>query len=272
MSGQVRAMVLAGNGINCEMETAHAVRLAGADLVDVVYLWDLATGAANLAAYQLLCLPGGFLDGDDLGSARASAIRIRGTEVNGERLFDQVLRFVGDGGLVIGICNGFQLMVKLGLLPALGGALGTQQVTLTWNDSGRFEDRWVHLKADPDSPCVFTRGLDRIELPVRHGEGKVVFADDGVRAGLFSARQVPLSYVHPQTGEPTMDYPANPNGSPHAVAALTDPSGRLFGLMPHPEGFLHRTNHPRWTGLDLPEEGQGLALFRNAVEFVRQEG
>jgi phosphoribosylformylglycinamidine synthase len=270
MTGQVRAMVLAGNGINCEMETAHAVRLAGADRVDVVYIWDLAAGAANLAGYRLLCLPGGFLDGDDLGSARASAIRIRGTEVRGERLFDQLLRFADDGGLMIGICNGFQLLVKLGLLPALGGALGTQQVTLTWNDSGRFEDRWVHLGADPESPCVFTRGLTRIELPVRHGEGKIVFADDRVRASLFAERQVPLSYMNPLTGEPTVEYPFNPNGSPNAVAALTDPSGRLFGLMPHPEAFVHRTNHPRWTRQDLPEEGQGLALFRNAVEFIRQ--
>ena len=272
MPGQVRAMVLAGNGINCEIETAHAVRLAGADRVDVVYLWDLAAGAANLASYQLLCLPGGFLDGDDLGSARASTIRIRGTEVQGERLFDQVRRFADDGGLVIGICNGFQLMVKLGLLPALGGELGAQQVTLTWNDSGRFEDRWVHLKADSESPCVFTRGLDRIELPVRHGEGKLVFADDGVRGGLFAERQVPLCYIDPESGEPTMQYPLNPNGSPNAVASLTDPSGRLFGLMPHPEAFLHRTNHPRWTRQELPEEGQGLALFRNAVDFIRQDG
>jgi phosphoribosylformylglycinamidine synthase len=269
MTSQVRAMVLAGNGINCEIETAHACRTAGADQVDVVYLWDLAAGATSLAGYQLLCLPGGFLDGDDLGSARASAIRIRGTAVGEEQLFDQIRRFADDGGLMIGICNGFQLMVKLGLLPALDGELGTQQVTLTWNDSGRFEDRWVHLAADPESPCVFTRGLEWIELPVRHGEGKVVFATDEIRSGLFSARQVPLSYIDPRTGEPTMEYPLNPNGSPNAVAALTDPSGRLFGLMPHPEAFLHRTNHPKWMRADLPEEGDGLALFRNAVEFIR---
>jgi phosphoribosylformylglycinamidine (FGAM) synthase-like amidotransferase family enzyme len=268
MARRVRAMVLAGNGINCEMETAHACRLAGADDVDVVFLWDLATGAGSLASYQLLCLPGGFLDGDDLGSARASTIRIRGTAVAGERLFDQVRRFAADGGLVIGICNGFQLMVKLGLLPALGGALGTQQVTLTWNDSGRFEDRWVHLGVDSESPCVFTRGLSRIELPVRHGEGKIVCGSDEIRAGLFAGRQVPLCYLDPQSGEPTLEYPHNPNGSPNAIAALTDPSGRLFGLMPHPEAFLHRTNHPRWTRQELPEEGQGLALFRNAVEFI----
>jgi phosphoribosylformylglycinamidine synthase len=263
-------MVLAGNGINCEIETAHACRSAGADEVDVVYLWDLAAGAADLSGYQLLCLPGGFLDGDDLGSARASAIRIRATEAKGGRLFDQLQGFAADGGLMIGICNGFQLMVKLGLLPALGGTSGDQQVTLTWNDSGRFEDRWVRLKAEPESPCVFTRGIEHLELPVRHGEGKIVFAADRVRSGLFAARQVPLCYADPATGEPTIEYPHNPNGSPNAVAALTDPSGCLFGLMPHPEAFLHRTNHPQWTRRDLPEEGSGLALFRNAVDFIRE--
>ena len=150
MSRTIRVMVLAGNGINCEMETAHACRRAGADEVEIKYLWDLASGDANLAdGYQMLCLPGGFLDGDDLGAAKATAIRIHHTRVGDRRLFDQILGFVGDGGLVIGICNGFQLMVKLGLLPAMDGGLGTQHVTLTWNDPGRFEDRWVDLQAEP---------------------------------------------------------------------------------------------------------------------------
>ncbi len=269
MSRQVRVMVLAGNGINCEMETAHACRLAGADQVDTTYLWDLASGKASLAGYDLLCLPGGFLDGDDLGSARASAIRIRNTHVGEERLFDGIARFIDDGGLAIGICNGFQLMVKLGLLPALGGAVGSQQMTLTWNDSGRFEDRWVDLATDPESPSIFTRGLERISLPVRHGEGKVVSVDKGVEDNLLGQHQVPLYYIDPETGRPTTEYPQNPNGSRHGIASLSDPSGRLFGLMPHPEGFLHRTNHPKWTRRDLPDEGDGLALFVNAVDFIR---
>ncbi|HUT76923.1 MAG TPA: phosphoribosylformylglycinamidine synthase subunit PurQ [Polyangia bacterium] len=270
MARQVRVLVLTGNGINCELETAHACRLAGADQVEVRYLWDLASGSSSLAGYGMVCLPGGFLDGDDLGSARASAIRLRHTEVGGRRLVDQFLSFVADGGLMIGICNGFQLMVKLGLLPASGSGSGRQQVTLTWNDSGRFEDRWVHLAADPESPCVFTRGLDRLQLPVRHGEGKIVLGPEAPLEALEAARQIPLRYVHPETGEPTGQFPWNPNGSPGAIAALTDPSGRLFGLMPHPEAFLHRTNHPRWTREKLPEEGAGLALFRNAVEFLRR--
>jgi phosphoribosylformylglycinamidine synthase len=268
MARVVRAMVLAGNGINCEMETAHACRLAGADEVAITYLWDLASGNASLAGCDLLCLPGGFLDGDDLGSARASAIRLRHTRVGGGSLLDQIGAFVDRGGLMIGICNGFQLMVKLGLLPALGGERGAQQVTLTWNDSARFEDRWVTLGVDPASPCVFTRGLARLELPVRHGEGKIVASPEAID-GIRAAHQAPLAYVDPATGTPTTSYPLNPNGSPFGIAALTDPTGRLFGLMPHPEAFLHRTNHPRWTREQLPEEGAGLALFRNAVEFIR---
>ena len=269
MSRRVRAMVLAGNGINCEMETAHACKLGGVDQTDITYLWDLASGKATLEGYDLLCLPGGFLDGDDLGSARASAIRLRHTEVNGRSLTDQIVGFVSNGGLVIGICNGFQLMIKLGLLPALDNKANEVQATLTWNDSSRFEDRWVNLKIDPESPCVFTRGLDKIMLPIRHGEGKIV-APDETFDRILTAHQAPLAYIDPKTGESTMEYPLNPNGTAHGIAGLTDPTGRLFGLMPHPEAFLHRTNHPRWTRENLPEEGDGLALFRNAVEYIRE--
>jgi phosphoribosylformylglycinamidine synthase len=272
MAPQVRVLVLAGNGINCEMETAHACRLAGADHVDIVYIWDLASGKVNLDGYNLLCLPGGFLDGDDLGSARASTIRIHNTPIGGARLFDQFQQFVESGGLAIGICNGFQLMVKLGLLPAIDNAIGSQQVTLTWNDSGRFEDRWVHLAIDPESPCVFTRGMTTIALPVRHGEGKFVAPDNETREKLLSEHQVPLFYIDPKNGEATTTYPQNPNGSPNGIAGLTNSTGRLFGLMPHPEAFLHRTNHPNWTRLALPEQGDGLAFFVNAVNFIHQGG
>jgi phosphoribosylformylglycinamidine synthase I len=272
MTRQVRVMILAGNGINCEMETSHACRLAGAEVVDIVYIWDLASNRAALKGYDLLCLPGGFLDGDDLGSARASAIRLRHTKVEGISLTEQIERFISDGGLAIGICNGFQLMVKLGLLPMLGGEMGSQQATLTFNDSGRFECRWVDLVVDPDSPCVFTRGLSRLSLPIRHGEGKLVPMDDSVLEQLNENHQVPLRYINPADGLPTETYPMNPNGSRRGMAALTDATGRLFGMMPHPEAFLHRTNHPHWTRRTLPEEGDGLALFRNAVSFVRQNG
>ena len=273
MTSSVKVLVLAGNGINCEMETAHACRLAGADQVDITYLWDLATGKASLSGYHLLCLPGGFLDGDDLGSARASAIRFRHTQVGENLLFDQFRDFKKSGGLAIGICNGFQLMAKLGLLPNLDNQRdeqdNIQQMTLTWNDSGRFEDRWVDLCIDAESPCVFTIGLERISLPVRHGEGKLV-ASDEIQHRVLENHQVPLFYIDPQTGEKTTRYPLNPNGSREGMASLTDSSGRFFGLMPHPEAFLHRTNHPHWTRRELPEEGDGLALFVNAVDFIRK--
>ncbi len=264
----VRALVISGNGTNCERETAHACRLAGA-VVRVVPIWDLIAGEVRLDDFQFLCLPGGFMDGDDLGAARACANRYRHARLGGgQRLWDALREFVQAGKLVLGICNGFQLMVKLGLLPELDPFRPRQRVTLTFNDSGRFEDRWVELVVDPDSPCVFTRGLERLALPVRHGEGKLVAPDAAARRDLEQRWLVPLRYAAPDGG-PTEAYPHNPNGSSGGAAALCDPSGRLFGLMPHPEAYTHRTHHPRWTRRpDLPEQGAGLALFHNAVDYL----
>jgi phosphoribosylformylglycinamidine synthase I len=270
--GRVRVMVLWGNGINCEMETAHAFKLGGADEVDLVHFWELIYGEKSLDHYHILALPGGFLDGDDLGAAKAAANRFRYARVltTGERLRDQLDRFIRDGKLVLGICNGFQLMVKLGLLPALNGDYDTQTVTLTFNDSGRFEDRWVYLHVNQESPCVFTRGLERLYLPVRHGEGKFFCTDERVLRGMFEGGQVVVRYIHPESERPTMEYPWNPNGSLEAIAGICDPTGRLMGLMPHPEAYHHRTNHPRWTRESLPEEGEGVIIFRNAVNFAKE--
>lgn len=270
--GKVRVMVLWGNGINCEIETAYACRLAGADEVELVHFSDLIYGDKALDDFHLLCLPGGFLDGDDLGAAKAAANRFRYARVlsTGERLRDQLDRFIEAGKLVLGICNGFQLMVKLGLLPGLEGDYTRQTVTLTFNDSGKFEDRWVYLGVNRHSPCVFTRGLDRLYLPVRHGEGKFFFQDPEIGRNILASGQAVLRYLHPDTGEPTQDYPWNPNGSLEAIAGICDPTGRLFGLMPHPEAYHHRTNHPRWTREELPEEGQGLAIFKNAVAYIKE--
>ena len=271
---KLRALVLCGNGTNCEAETAHAARLAGADEVNILSIWELLAGHDSLDAYHFLCLPGGFLDGDNLGSARAGAFRFAHGKPGAERdaLRVQLDRLLDAGGVVIGICNGFQLLVKLGILPAREW---TPRVTLTHNLNGRFEDRWVTLKADPQSPCVFTRGLDVIELPVRHGEGRLVAADDAVMATIRDGHLAPLVYIDPATGAPTETYPLNPNGSPGGVAALCDPTGRIFGLMPHPEAYNHYTNHPRWTrdflgGPPQNEEGAGILLFRNAVDWLRR--
>jgi phosphoribosylformylglycinamidine synthase len=241
--------------------------------VEIVHFSDLIYGEKRLDDYHLLCLPGGFLDGDDLGAAKVGANRFRYARIRttGERLRQQLDRFISDGRLVFGICNGFQLMVKLGLLPALDGDYDRQTVTITFNDSGRFEDRWVHLLVDPKSPCVFTRGCDRLYFPVRHGEGKFFTNDPETLKTLRDRHLVTLRYVDPATGEPTQEYPWNPNGSQDAVAGICDPTGRLFGLMPHPEAFFHRTNHPSWTREDLAEEGLGVRLFRNAMGFLRTD-
>ncbi len=272
MSKRTSAIVLSGNGVNCEMETAHACKLAGFDAVDVVTVWELLEGEKTLDPYQMLCLPGGFLDGDDLGSAKAQANRLLRSRVRRTNLqvIDQFLTFVRDGKLVIGICNGFQLMVKLGLLPGFKGNHTEQSVTLTHNDSGRFEDRWVHLKINSDSPCIFTRGLESAYFPVRHGEGKFMTPGKDVLGLLREGNQIVMKYASSETGEPAIEYPDNPNGSQFGIAGICDPSGRIFGLMPHPEAYLHRTNHPRWTREDLPEEGTGLAIFRNAEAYIRE--
>jgi len=270
MANKVKAIILTGNGTNCEMEMAHACKLAGADRYDIVHISQILYGEKRLADYNFLNLPGGFLDGDDLGSAKAGANRFLHAPIAdaSEMLIEELLKFIHAGGLILGVCNGFQLMVKLGLLPALGGNYTQQSTTLTFNDSGRFEDRWVYLKANDQSPCVFSRGLDVVYYPVRHGEGKFIPESLALLEEIEKKNLVVLRYATPE-GKLTMEYPQNPNGSALAIAGLCNESGRLFGLMPHPEAFLHRTNHPRWTREALPEEGQGLAIFKNAVKFIK---
>lgn len=273
MSKKVTSIVLTGNGTNCEMEMAHACRIAGSDEVDIVHISELLYGEKRLDDYDFLNLPGGFLDGDDLGSAKAGANRMIHARVktNGTRLYDQILKFINDGKLILGVCNGFQLMIKLGLLPALEGDYATQTVTLTFNDSGKFEDRWVYLKTNMDSPCIFTRGIEGMYLPVRHGEGKIVVHDDGILTKMRDKKQIALQYSDRNYNHPVTEYPMNPNGSVEAIAGICNETGRLFGLMPHPEAYLHYTNHPRWTREQLPADGMGLAVFRNAVDFIRTE-
>jgi len=197
---EVKCIVIAGYGTNCEVETAYACKKAGGK-VDIVHISELLYGEKYLDKYHFLNFPGGFLDGDDLGAAKAAANRWRFARVKttGEFLFDQLMRFIEEGKLILGICNGFQLLVKLGLLPGLDRQYGKQVVTLTYNDSGRFEDRWVYLKVDPESPCVFTKDIDRIYLPIRHGEGKFVARDEAVLGAIESAHLAVVKYAHPET-------------------------------------------------------------------------
>jgi phosphoribosylformylglycinamidine synthase subunit PurQ / glutaminase len=263
-----KSLVLSGNGINCELETAHANRLVGFD-VDIVHINSLTDGTKNIHDYHFLNFPGGFLDGDDLGAAKAQAVKWKYQKVLGRDtpFIEELIRFVAEGKIMIGICNGFQLLVKTGLLPALNGKYGKQSVTLTFNDSGRFQDRWVYLRTHPFSSCIFTRDMAKIYLPVRHGEGKLVAKDEDTVKGLRENGHVVMQYAD-EDGAVTSEFPWNPNGSSESIAALCDTSGRIFGLMPHPEAFVHYTQHPHWTRQDLPEEGDGLKIFRNAYTYV----
>lgn len=264
----VRALVVTGVGFNCEAETAHALRLAGAE-PEQVHLSDLLARDRELRRYDILALIGGFAFGDHLGAGTVVANRLR------YRLGGDLGAFIGEGRLVMAICNGFQAAVKLGILPGFDGDYETRRVTLAQNDSGVFRDAWVTLRADPRSPCIATRGLELLEAPVRHGEGKLYAHDPAILARIERERLVALRYADPATGEPTREFPHNPNGSLLAAAALTDPTGRIFGVMPHPEAHTSPLHHPLWPrrprGEPLPAEGAGLQIFRNVVEFAREE-
>jgi phosphoribosylformylglycinamidine synthase len=270
---KTKAIVITGSGTNCEMEAAHACRLGGFDEARIVHISDLLAGAVRLDDFHFLNLTGGFLDGDDLGSAKAQANRLKYARVDEqeEHLLDQLLRFIDDGKPILGVCNGFQLMVKMGLLPAFDGEFLKQEATLTFNDCGRFQDRWVYLLLNPHSPSIFTAGTERgIYLPIRHGEGKFVAASADVLARIEEKNLATFKYSLPEYAAPTMEFPWNPNGSENAIAGICDESGRLLGLMPHPEAFVHYTQHPRWTRESLPEEGDGLLLFKNAAAYVKK--
>lgn len=252
-----RAIVLRAPGTNCDEETAEAWERAGA-LAETWHVGRLLESPRALDDFQVLTIPGGFSYGDDLGAGRILATRLASV------LEDALRRLRDRGGLVMGICNGFQVLVRAGLLPGPAGSSGPPVLaTLTANDRGRYESRWVRLKPTPGrSPFVTDDAL--IELPVGHGEGKFVVNDRQVLGALEAAGQVVLRYADEQ-GRPTQVYPDNPNGSVGAVAGVCDPSGRIFGLMPHPDRHVDPLLHPRWTRQGLAAEADGLKLFRNAV-------
>ncbi len=258
---KAKVLVLTGYGINCDYESEYCFKEAGAD-VDRVHINELISGVKRLDDYHVFFVPGGFSFGDDISSGKVMANKIV-THLNGE-----LNAFIGSGRLVFGVCNGFQVLVKMGTLPGYSGP-GEQDATITFNDSGRFEDRWVYLDVDSSSPCVYTKGLDRLYLPVRHGEGKFLASDRKVLDRIKADKLVVMRYAAEDGGEAV--YPWNPNGSPDNIAGICDATGRVFGLMPHPEAYNHRTNHPRWTREKVPDEGMGMAIFRNAVRFVEDE-
>ena len=271
MTRLVRALVITGFGINCEEEMAAAWELAGARAT-IVHLNEVLAGAVSVHDFEVLSLPGGFSFGDDLGSGKVLANKIRFAPLpSGRPLLDEIRDFLAHGGFVIGICNGFQALVKTGLLPDVGGDQ-RQEVTLTTNKSGIFEDRWVHCRVRPDTHTPFLAGIDIIALPVRHGEGRLLVRDPVLRERVVERGLDCMAYCTPE-GEPTGEYPANPNGSDLHCAALTDATGQVLGMMPHPEAFLSLYNHPDWPALrrrqpELSEEGAGLRIFRNLVEHL----
>ncbi|NVN99778.1 MAG: phosphoribosylformylglycinamidine synthase subunit PurQ [Geobacteraceae bacterium] len=270
---RTRAIVITGNGTNCEMEAAHACKLGGFDDAVIAHIADILSGEIRLDDFHFLNLTGGFLDGDDLGSAKAQANRLKNASVSGssEKLAAQFDRFIADGKLILGVCNGFQLMVKMGMLPGFDGDYKSQSVTLMHNDSGRFQDRWCYLKNDAASPSIYTKGIEKgIYLPVRHGEGKFVCDSEATLSRLEEGHLAVLKYSDADYAAPTMEFPANPNGAANGIAALCDPTGRLMGLMPHPEAFVHYTQHPRWTRETLPIDGDGLHLYKNAAAFAKK--
>lgn len=252
---RARALVLNGYGINCPYETAYAITASGGE-AEIRHASEVMDDPAVLQNYNLLALPGGFSFGDDIASAKVLANRLK------YRAKDALLKFAEDGKLVIGICNGFQALVKMGLLPKPDFV---QRVTLTYNASGKFEDRWVRLKMNAKSPCVFTKGIEYMDLPVRHGEGRFIPASREVLEEMVNGQLTTCYYVNSR-GE-FADYPFNPNGSVLNVAGICSKNGRIFGLMPHPEAFNHLTNHPGWTR-GAVKHGEGLKIFKNAVEHI----
>ncbi|MEI6420980.1 MAG: phosphoribosylformylglycinamidine synthase I [Lentisphaerota bacterium] len=262
---KVKALVITGFGLNCEAETSAAFRICGA-APENIHLNDLLDGSRSLDEFHILVFIGGFSFGDHLGAGTVFANRIK------FRMRKQLEKFVEDGKLVMGICNGFQTLTRLGLVPALDSQYFTQQVALAHNDSGTFRDDWIHLKANPKCKCVFTKGIDRIFLPIRHGEGKFV-TDDAVLKRIEKENLVALRYCDPN-GNAKCGFPHNPNGSLNGIAGICDTTGRIFGLMPHPEAHLSPFNSPCWTTEKiegtLPEEGQGVVFFRNAVNFASE--
>ncbi len=268
---EVRVLVLAGFGLNCDHETAYAFELAGAKAVRG-HINSIIDGSVRLEDFQIMVFGGGFSWGDDHGAGVIQAVRLK------TNIGDKIIEFVEKENLVLGICNGFQTLVNLGLLPGFYHDYKTRSVALTFNDCGNFRDEWVTLKVNPASHCIFTRGLDLMELPVRHAEGKF-YSDESTIDRLIHDNQVVVQYAMPDGSLANQRFPFNPNGSVQDIAGICDPTGRIFGLMPHPEAYNHWTNHPDWTRKKEKIKRQGgtidsgptigIRMLKNAVDFIR---
>lgn len=247
-----RVLILRAAGTNCDQETAFAWEQAGA-VSDTLHLSQLTQSPETLRDYQILTLPGGFSFGDDIAAGQVFARRLS------RHLLPLLNDFVSQGGAILGICNGFQILVKAGLLPWQDTS-GARACTITDNIPPGFQDRWVHLETESDH-CIFLEPGRRYELPIAHGEGRVRFLNEASQQRAINGRLAALRYV---AGDGSSG-PANPNGSSHDIAGLCDETGRVFGLMPHPERYIAHTQHPAWTSRPATEAGDGLAMFSSAV-------
>ena len=250
---KVRVLVLRAAGINCDEEVMHCWKLAGAH-ADLLHINALARTPVLLEQYQIVTLPGGFSYGDDIAAGQIMASRIL------QDFVDPLRSLVARGGGILGICNGFQVLVKTGLLP--GGNSGREEVTVTYNDSARFEARWVRLAVCTER-CPFLEPQSVLEMPVEHAEGKVITCSNDVAEQLGANGLVAMRYIDAEGN--AAGYPANPNGSTFGIAGLCDSTGRVFGLMPHPDRHFAHTHHPSWTRRNPSTTPDGLTVFENAV-------
>lgn len=260
---RTKVCILRTAGTNCDYETSFAFRKVGA-LAELIHINKLINRENYLDDYQILAIPGGFTYGDDLGAGKILANELK------YKLIDQLKRFIKAGKLIIGICNGFQVLVRSGLLP--GNVDLKQEASLIINDSGKFEDRWVYLKNKKlkikNQKCIWIKDLPEIiYLPVAHGEGKFVVKNKVVLERLKKNNQIVFQYCDEKAK--LLGYPYNPNGSQDNIAGICDETGRIFGLMPHPERHIDILQHPRWTLEKLKKEGDGLKIFKNGVEYAR---
>lgn len=252
-----RIAIIFSDGLNREHETQYAFKLANGD-PDLIHVNELIAGDKDLSQYQILAFPGGFSYGDDVLSSKILATKML------YRLREQVESFINSDKLVLGICNGFQMLTRIGALPF--NNIGNIDATLIFNDSGKFESRFVRLRVE-ESNCIFTKGLEGevIEVPIAHAEGKFIAPEDTIKK-IEDQKLVAFRYVNP-LGHSTEQYPSNPNGSIRAIAGVTDPSGRILGLMPHPECHVKRNQHPNWNSTPADKVPGARRLFENAVKY-----
>ena len=258
---QPPVLVLRAPGINCERETFHAFELAGA-APEFVHIKRLLREPERLQRCAILAIPGGFAYGDDIAAGRVLAQEMR------RGLGERLTAFIDRGGLAIGICNGFQVLARMGLLPRTGGEM-REEIALTFNLSNHYECRWVTLRSQANR-CVFLEEGLTLRCPAAHGEGRLIVKEETFARQLMDEGYCAFVYSDAQ-GQPTVRYPDNPNGSPLGMAGLTDRTGRVLGLMPHPDRAYLPHHMPDWRRTGLQEEGEGMVVFRNMVRVARSE-